>query len=109
MKVTEAWGKEGQHGFNIFPRNDSLNMFGFIEIEHGFPHNDSIYTDCKTEKLYMESIFLNQQIIWTICEKENKYFEVNAKANNGFSMFAFSENKRDIDSLISVIETLSEK
>ncbi len=109
IKVIEARGKEGQHGFNILPKDDSLKFYGFIEIQHGVPIIDSNYDDCKDEKIYTKSIFLNEQVTWTICATENKYIDIKTKGYNGITAFAYADKKSDIDSLINIIGTLSEK
>src|ERR1039457_4337535 len=47
IKITEARGKEGQHGFYILPKDDSSKIYGFIETQHGRPIGDSSFNDCK--------------------------------------------------------------
>lgn len=109
IKIIEARGKEGQHGFNILPKDTSSKMYGFIETQHGHPINDTNYNDCKDAKLYTESVFFSKAVTWTTCATENKYFDVETKGNNGVTAYAHADKRSDIDSLISIIGTLSEK
>ena len=84
-------------------------MYGFIETQRGHPIDDKTYNDCKDEKVYTESIFLNKQVTWTICLFKNKYFNVETKSYNGVTAYAYADKICDIDGLISIIGTLTEK
>jgi hypothetical protein len=108
-KVIEARGKEGQHGFHLTLKNTSPQTYGFIEIAHGYPIFDSTENDCKNSKFYTQSILLHTQVTWTICNRGNKFFDVQTNVNKDIMAFAYSDKKNDIDSLISIIGTLSEK
>jgi hypothetical protein len=109
IKITEARGKEGQHGFYILPKDDSSKIYGFIETQHGRPIGDSSFNDCKDGKVYTKSIFLNKQVTWTMCLFKNKYFNVETKGYNGVTAYAYADKISDIDNMISIIGTLTEK
>ena len=108
FKVIEARGKEGQHGFHILPKDTSSKMFGFIEIAHGLPIGDSA-TVQRIPKEYVQSTFLNLQTKWAIYVTETGYFDAETPRNRGISAEAISNKRNDIDSLISIIGTLSER
>ena len=108
FSVIEARGKEGQRGFSIFPKNTSSKMFGFIEIEHGHPINDSSEA-LGNVKEYIQSTFLNVPTKWAIYVTKAQYFDAELPTIRGISASAFSNKRHDIDSLISIIQTLSER
>jgi hypothetical protein len=107
IEVTEGRGKEGQLAYNLFSKDSSSKMFGYIEIEHGYPINQIKH--CENPKEYTYSIFLKSKVKWTICETQMGYSYIETIGYNGISAGAFSNNKNELDSLISIIGTLSEK
>lgn len=109
FNVIEARGKEGQHGFHILPKDASSKMFGFIEIQHGNPITTDSLTEFGISKEYIQSTFLNVKTKWTVYVTKTGYFDAETPVIRGISASALSNKRHDIDSLISIIETLSEK
>ena len=109
IKVIEARGKEGQHGFNILPKDTSSKMYGFIKVAHGHPIGDSNNNECNHPEKPIQSIFINVQVKWTICVVETGYFYAWTNGYKGITASASSHNRTEIENLISIIGTLSER
>ena len=109
LEVTEEWGKEGQHGFAITTKDTSSKMFGFIEVTHGYPIEDSSSVYCKDSKIYSESIFLKKHLTWTSCSIYDNIIFVKTENDNGISVWATSDKKEEVDTMISIIGTLYQK
>lgn len=106
--VVEAKGKEGQHGFHILPASSTSTVFGFIEIEHGYPIVDT--TGAKDSLLgYIKSELLNLSVKWELYLSKSKYYYAETPVVSGVSASVFSERKDDIETLISIIETLAKR
>lgn len=108
FNVIEARGKEGQHGFHILPKDTSLKMSGFIEIQHGHPIIDS-NESLGTLTGHIQSTFLNVPIKWVIYFSKSKFYYAETPVIEGISASAFSGKRDDIDSLISIVQTLVER
>ena len=109
MFVEESRGKEGQLGYGLWLL-DSINRYtgpsGFIEIEHGRPHGWEPDCDRYIEKAYTK--ILERATKWKICKAEtSKYFSAVAFHSN-LILTARSPTKTGLDSMISIIATLSQ-
>ena len=109
IKVIEARGKEGQHGFNILPKDTSSKMYGFIEVAHGHPIGDSSINECKNAEKAIQSIFLNVQVLWTICVTQTGYFNAKTNGYEGITAYAYSDKRKEVEDMISIIGTLTGK
>jgi hypothetical protein len=106
FEVTEARGKEGQLGYNIIPNDSISTMFGFVEIESGRPIGGGF--SGKSSNKYVQSLFLNKKTTWKIYKEESGYFTAHTKKGD-ISSDVSSKSKNEIDSLISIIATLTRK
>jgi hypothetical protein len=110
MFIDEARGKEGQLGYGLW-EIDSVNRYvnpsGFIEIEHGRPIGWEPDCDISIDKV--RSKLLDGTIKWTICKSENgNYYSAIAK-HGKLRLEASSRTRSGLDSMISIIATLSSK
>jgi hypothetical protein len=83
-------------------------MFGVIEIERGEPIK-SISRLGTTGKFFTSSYLLNKKVTWTIEKIEVGHFAASTNENGDLNAMAFSRNRNEIDSLISIIATLRTK
>jgi hypothetical protein len=101
--ITEARGKEGQLGYNIIPKDTASQMSAFIEIEKGRSIPGSLNWGEEKEKI--QSTILNKPILWTVYHTDTGYI-VAVTAAGEVSARSTSNNRNEIDSLISIITTL---
>jgi hypothetical protein len=109
MFLDEARSIEGQLGYGIY-LIDSINRYSsslaFIEIEPGRPIRGDEGTDRLIKKV--KSHFLGGTITWKITHTETNYFR--AEAHRGKpSLSASSVSGKGLDSMISIIATMSSR
>ncbi len=105
FELTQVQGKEGQIGYDIIPKDTSSSMFGFIEIDLGQRLRNRI-GDWGTLKEKVQSKLLNHQAVWKIYQTETGYYVAETLIKN-ISSEVSSKKINEIDSLISIITTLS--
>lgn len=106
FEISEAWGKEGQLGYNIIPKDTTLSLHGFIEIKRGNPIGEGPHSG-ENSKKYKQSSFLNKKVTWKIYQTETKWLIAYTKKRN-ISADVSAKNNLEIDSLIAIIATLRE-
>jgi len=104
--IEEVQGKEGTLNYDISPVDSSSEMFGVITLEKGNP----IGTDSSKGSLSSKktSNFLNHSVTWKIYKTEGGFYEAYTPETN-ITASASSNKLSDIDSLISIIATLTKK
>ncbi|HEY6062447.1 MAG TPA: hypothetical protein VIV35_02490 [Chitinophagaceae bacterium] len=105
FEVTENHGKEGQIGYGIDSKGTSSNSYGFIEIDLGQRTSDRS-DDWGIIKEKVQSNLLGRQTTWKIYQTETGYWGAIALQGKIYARVS-SKNKNEIDSLISIISTLS--
>ena len=106
--MSEARGKEGQLGYNFTSRSKGSDFSGFIEIRHGHPivgHNIFSLVEVRKDSLY--ATFLGSQTLWLIKETTIGLFATTAIGN--VSAFIDAKDRKDIERMIMVFSTLTER
>ena len=107
FKISEARGKEGQWGFNIIPTDTSSTMFGLIEIRSGNPIGGE--SEDKSAEKFALSYLAEKKVEWKIHQTKSGYFNAYTSENGDLNAKVSSKNRKDIDSVISIIATLKKK
>src|SRR5436190_14796718 len=105
FEVTENHGKEGQIAYGIDSKDTSSNSYGFIEIDLGQRTGDRS-DDWGILKEKVRSNLLGRQTTWKIYQTETGYWDAITLIGKIYAQVS-SKNKNEIDSLISIISTLS--
>jgi hypothetical protein len=107
MIMSEARGKEGQLGYDFTARSQGSDFSGFIEIRHGHPiGRQDIFSSLEVkDSLYAP--FLGTRTLWLIKENPAGLLATTQKGN--VSAFITAKDRKDVDRLITVFSTLSEK
>ena len=106
----EARGKEGQLGYHIIQKDTSAKIYisGFIGILHGNPIGET--DDEGWDKIASaRSPFLGREITWNIYKTPTGFFDAETPRGEDVSGHCTSNKRNEIDTLISVIATLTEK
>ena len=110
MFIEEARGKEGQHGYGLW-LIDSINRYtgphGFIETEHGRPIGGKPDCDITVEK--RNSDLLGSTTEWSICRNENSSYFSAIAYHGTLTLSASSSTRPGLDSMISIITTLTSR
>ncbi|MCX6316503.1 MAG: hypothetical protein NTW29_04385 [Bacteroidetes bacterium] len=111
MYVEEARGKEGQLGYDILS-NDSIYQlqkpYVFIEVESGRPIGGRQHADDGKLTGYIQSIVFGKKNKWSLRLSETKYYTAYA-TRNGLSFYAESLTTEGIDSMITIVGTLTKE
>ena len=108
LKMSEARGKEGQLGYDFTSRRKESDILGFIEIEHGHPvGGQDIFSSLEGRNDSLYGIFLGTRTLWLIKVTPAGLFATTPKGN--VSAFITAKDRKDLDRLIMVFSTLSEK
>lgn len=107
FEISEAQGKEGSLGYDIFPKDTSLTMFGFIDIRHGNPIGSN--SEDNSAKVFAISNLSDKKVKWKIYQTETGYFNAFTSESGDLNATASSKNRIEVDSLISIIATLKRK
>lgn len=105
FELSQAKGKEGQIGYDIFPKDSSSGMFGFIEVDLGQRLHDKI-DDRGILKEKVQSKLLNRKAVWKIYQTKTEYYVAETSVRNVYSEVS-CKKINDIDLLISIMTTLS--
>lgn len=106
--LAEARGKEGQHGYNLIPKDTTSTMFGTIEIRSGHPIGGSPYNGDTSNEIITSNL-LNREVGWKIYATETGYFVASTDEKGEVNASVQSKNRNEIDSLIYIISTLNKK
>jgi len=104
FELTQARGKEGQIGYDIFPKDQSPRASGFIEIDEGQRLHDAI-DDWGILKEKVQSKLLNHETIWRIYQTETGRYVAETSKRNVYASVS-AGNIVSVDSLIAIIATL---
>jgi len=107
LKISEARGKEGQLGYNFIPRNKESDLFGFIEIKHGHPITGKDIFSAKVVNDSLYASFLGVQTMWVIKKFGSELVATTPEGN--VSAYILAKDRKDIDRLIMVFSSLSER
>ena len=107
MQIEIARGKEGQIGYSFVPKDSSMTLFGFIEIDFGQRLGDRD-SDWGTLIEKVQSNLLNRQAIWKIYQTETGRYVAESSIKKIYAKVS-SDTKSGVDSGISIISTLNRK
>jgi len=105
--MSEAKGKEGQLGYDFVSQSKGSDMLGFIEIRHGRPIGGQDVFSSLEVKDSLYAPFLATRTLWLIKENPAGLLATTQKGN--VSAFITTKDRKDIDRLIKVFSTLTEK
>lgn len=110
MFIEETRGKEGQLGYGLWLL-DTANRYtypsGFIEIEHGRPHGWK--PDCDKTIGKVRSSLFDGTVKWDICKSDASNYYSAIAYKGSLTLSATSRTQAGLDSMISIIATLSLK
>jgi hypothetical protein len=105
--MTEARGKEGQLGYDFTPRSKNSDIFGFIEIRHGDPiGGQDVFSSLKVKDSLYAS-FLGTRTLWLI--KETPAGLIATTQNGNVSAHIIAKDRKNVDRMMMIFSTLSEK
>lgn len=105
LEIYQVHGKEGYAGYNIFSKDAQVDVKGEMVIWSGHP----IFYAGEESKTKIDSAtakILDKQILWTVYKTTKGLY---ATAISEYGFFIWATEKKDVDRLIEVFETLKKK
>lgn len=105
-QIKEARGKEGQLGYSIILKDGEPGAYGFIEIRRGSPIGvelNKTATQLATSKLDAGNV------VWFVNQTETGYFSAFTNEIGDLNAKASSKELKEVETMISIIATLSRK
>lgn len=108
FEISEARGKEGQLGYNILLKDGSFTMYGLIEIRRGRPIGNNLDNETKADTCAQS--FLDGKIVtWKLYRTETGFYTAFTSETGDLNARVSSSDRLGIDTLISIIATLTQK
>lgn len=111
FKISEAGGREGQFGYDIFfKKSSSYNSF-VIDILRGNPIGGNPY-DSTEGKVLVESLLAGKKVQWRLAKTESGVYEVFTAESGDLNAHFWSEGQKDMNDInyvIAIIATLKRK
>lgn len=109
FEIKEARGKEGQLGYNIMPRDETIDQYGFIEIKRGSPIMSGFDSLVGSGKAFAKARLLDNDVVWSSYKTETGYYSAYTTEIGDLNARASSKDQKQVESMIAIIATLKHK